>query len=104
MSDTAAHLMDRVLPEAPVRQWVLSLPIPLRYRVAYADRSHSHPFLVACDQAMMFQLQRGEPVVYLDGNDARVRGLGDHDWVRVWTRIGPLQGIDITSHTQTCRL
>jgi hypothetical protein len=35
MSDTAAHLVDRVLPEAPVRQWVLSLPIPLRYRVAY---------------------------------------------------------------------
>ncbi|MCP4039502.1 MAG: transposase, partial [bacterium] len=35
MSDTAAHLVDRVFPEAPVRQWVLSLPIPLRYRVAY---------------------------------------------------------------------
>jgi len=35
MSDTAAHLVDRVFPEAPVRQWVLSLPIPLRYRLAY---------------------------------------------------------------------
>jgi len=34
MSDTAAHLVDRVFPEAPVRQWVLS-PIPLRYRLAY---------------------------------------------------------------------
>jgi hypothetical protein len=29
MSDIAAHLVDRVFPEAPVRQWVLSLPIPL---------------------------------------------------------------------------
>jgi len=35
MADTAAHLVDRVLPEAPVRQWVLSLPFSLRYRLAY---------------------------------------------------------------------
>jgi hypothetical protein len=35
MADTAAHLVDRVLPEVPVRQWVLSLPFPLRYRLAY---------------------------------------------------------------------
>jgi hypothetical protein len=26
MADTAAHLVDRVFPEVPVRQWVLSLP------------------------------------------------------------------------------
>jgi hypothetical protein len=32
MADTAAHLVDRVLPEVPVRQWVLSLPFALRYR------------------------------------------------------------------------
>jgi len=35
MSDTAAHLVDRVLPEVPVRQWVLTLPYRLRYRCAY---------------------------------------------------------------------
>ena len=34
MADTAAHLALRVLPEAPVRQWVLSLPFALRYRLA----------------------------------------------------------------------
>ncbi len=26
MADTAAHLVDRVLPEVPMRRWVLSLP------------------------------------------------------------------------------
>ena len=26
MADTAAHLIDRVFPHVPVRQWVLSLP------------------------------------------------------------------------------
>jgi hypothetical protein len=35
MADTAAHLVDRVLPEVPVRQWVLSVPFALRYRLAY---------------------------------------------------------------------
>ena len=35
MADTAAHLADRVIPLVPVRQWVLSLPYGLRYRLAY---------------------------------------------------------------------
>jgi len=35
MADTAAHLVDRVFPRVPVRQWVLSFPHALRYRLAY---------------------------------------------------------------------
>ena len=35
MTDTAAHLVDRVFPIVPVRQWVLSLPFALRYRMVY---------------------------------------------------------------------
>ena len=38
MADTAAHLVDRVLPEVPVRQWVFTLPYPLRYRCAWNAR------------------------------------------------------------------
>jgi hypothetical protein len=38
MADTAAHLVDRVFPIVPVRQWVLSLPFALRYRLAYDAR------------------------------------------------------------------
>ncbi|MDP6472606.1 MAG: transposase zinc-binding domain-containing protein, partial [Pseudomonadales bacterium] len=30
MAETSAHLIDRVLPEIPIRQWVLSFPWPLR--------------------------------------------------------------------------
>ena len=33
-ADTAAHLVDRVLPEAPVREWVLTVPYALRHRLA----------------------------------------------------------------------
>ena len=35
MADTAAHLVDMVLPRVPVRQWVLSLPFSLRFVVAF---------------------------------------------------------------------
>ena len=34
MSQTAANLVDHVIPHVPVRQWVLSLPIPLRLLLA----------------------------------------------------------------------
>ena len=34
MAQTASHLVDHVFPHVPVRQWVLSLPIPLRLLLA----------------------------------------------------------------------
>jgi hypothetical protein len=34
MAQTAAHLVDHVIPHVPVHQWVLSLPIPLRLLLA----------------------------------------------------------------------
>jgi len=34
MAQTAAHLLDHVIPHVPVRQWVHSLPIPLRLLLA----------------------------------------------------------------------
>ena len=34
MADSAAHLVDEVLPRRPIRQWVLSVPFPLRYLFA----------------------------------------------------------------------
>ena len=41
MADTAAHLVDHVLPAVPVRQWVLTLPFPLRSRVAFDHQLQS---------------------------------------------------------------
>ena len=35
MAERAAHLVDQVFPHVPVRQWVLSLPPRLRYRLAW---------------------------------------------------------------------
>ena len=41
MAQTAAHLVEHIIPRAPVRQWVLSFPIPLRYLFA------AHPHLLS---------------------------------------------------------
>jgi hypothetical protein len=35
VSDLAAHLVDEVLPEVPIRQWVCSLPWRLRYPMGF---------------------------------------------------------------------
>jgi hypothetical protein len=35
MSDGAAHLVDHVLPEVPVRQFVVTMPFPLRFPLAF---------------------------------------------------------------------
>jgi hypothetical protein len=35
MSDSAAHLVDEVLPKVAIRQWVCSLPWQLRYVLGY---------------------------------------------------------------------
>ena len=40
MAQSAAHLVDRVIPRVPVRQWVLSFPVPLRILFA------AHPELL----------------------------------------------------------
>jgi hypothetical protein len=57
MADTAAHLVDCVFPAVPVRQWVLTLPYPLRYRCAYDARLTS-AVLCAFLRALFAELRR----------------------------------------------
>jgi hypothetical protein len=59
MADTAAHLVDRVLPEVPVRQWVLSLPFSLRYRLAYDSRLTSDVLRVFIRRVFVSLRRRG---------------------------------------------
>jgi len=35
MADTAAYLVDSVLPEVPYRQWVITVPFRVRYLIAF---------------------------------------------------------------------
>lgn len=35
MNQSSAKMVDSIFPKAPIRQWVLSFPISLRYKMAY---------------------------------------------------------------------
>ncbi len=56
MSDRAAHLVDNVIPAVPIRHWVLSLPPPLRYMLAY-DRALCSAVLAAHMRAVFSYLR-----------------------------------------------
>jgi len=89
MADTAAHLVDRILPCVPYRQWVLSLPRRVR-------------FLLACDSGLL-----GEVVgIFLrkvfawQRRRASARGIRDA-WCGAVTfvqRFGSLLNLDCHAH------
>jgi hypothetical protein len=57
MADTAAWLVDGVLPEVPIRQWVLTVPFPLRFRMAY-DAPFTSAMLRILVRAVFASLRR----------------------------------------------
>jgi hypothetical protein len=67
MTECAAHLMDHVLPRVPVRQWVLSLPFELRYRLAW-DHKLCRAVLAVYTRALLgFYRKRAKASGYRDG-------------------------------------
>ena len=75
--------MDHVFPDVPVRQWVLSLPYRLRYRLAWdhdlcravvAVSMHPAPRLTALDVAEVLATVEPRITRLLER-----RGLGDRD-------------------------
>lgn len=48
MAETAALLVDNVLPQQPVRQWVLSLPFALRYLLATRPEVVTQVLCIVC--------------------------------------------------------
>jgi len=58
MAESAALLVDEVLPQKPVRQWVLSLPIPLRLLLAHHSDAMSKVLQVVVRAISSFQIRR----------------------------------------------
>jgi hypothetical protein len=50
MAESAAHLVDHVLPRLPVRQWVLSLPKRLRYHLHHDREALNTALRIFLDQ------------------------------------------------------
>ena len=92
MNDEAAHLVDRVVPDVPIRQWVLSLPsallrIPCAFRPEALTRT-LHAFVQA-----VFAFQRRR---------ARNRGLGVGRCgkITVVQRFGSACALNLHFHTE----
>jgi hypothetical protein len=90
MNESAARLVDGILPHVPVRQWVLSLPHRLRYLLAW-DHDLCRSMLAVYTRALLsFQRRR-----------ARRRGLrdGHSGCVTVIQRFGGGLNLNVHFHT-----
>jgi hypothetical protein len=90
MAAGAAELVDHILPHVAVRQWVLSLPRPLRYRLAW-DHVLCRAVLTIYTRVLLgFERRRG-----------RRRGIGDgrSGTVTAIQRFG--SGIQLNVHFHT---
>ena len=90
MTERAAHLIDHVLPRAPVRQWVLSLPFELRYRLAW-DHELCRAVLAVYTRALLgFYRKRAKASGYRDGSTGTVT---------VIQRFGGALNLNVHFHT-----
>jgi hypothetical protein len=92
MTERAAHLIDHVLPRAPVRQWVLSLPFELRYQLAW-DHKLCRAVLAVYTRALLgFYRKRAKASGHRDGRTGTVT---------VIQRFGGALNLNVHFHTLT---
>ncbi len=90
MTERAAHLIDHVLPRVPVRQWVLSLPFELRYRLAW-DHKLCRAVLAVYTRALLgFYRKRAKAAGHRDGRTGTVT---------VIQRFGGALNLNVHFHT-----
>jgi len=66
MAEFAAHFVDAVIPRVPTRQWVLSLPFELRFRLAYDHRLLTAVLRVVMRAILGFQRRRARERLGID--------------------------------------
>ena len=100
MVESAAHLVEHVIPHVPVRQWVLSLPIPLRILLA-AQPQLLTPLLRLIHRVIarfLMALALGHPV----GQPLKQAGVKDSDAhtgaVTLIQRFGSAANLNIHLH------
>ncbi len=89
MADTAAHLVDRVLPTVPHRQWTLSFPRSIRFQLARNGKLLSD--VVSAFLRTVFAWQRRQ---------ARKRGIADGKTgaVTFVQRMGSFANLNVHFH------
>jgi complex iron-sulfur molybdoenzyme family reductase subunit alpha len=69
----------------PVHKEPLAEKYPLRWNTPHGRWSIHSTWR---DHRAMLRLQRGMPIVYMNPEDAKQRGLADNDWVRIHNEVG----------------
>ncbi|MBZ5500009.1 MAG: molybdopterin-dependent oxidoreductase [Acidobacteriia bacterium] len=69
----------------PAHKEPLQEKFPLRWNTPHGRWSIHSTWR---DHRAMLRLQRGGPIVYMNPEDARKRGLADNDWVRIFNEVG----------------
>ncbi len=60
MTERAARLVDSVLPAVPIRQWVLSVPVKVRYLIAYDSQLCSLMIKLFTHEVFRWYRRRGK--------------------------------------------
>ncbi len=78
MHNTAAHLVDRVFPDVPLRQWVLTVPFDLRLLLASNARAFGAMCRIQAEELLRFHERRARQagIGKHAGQSVRVRGAG----------------------------
>ncbi len=72
MCNSAAHLTDRVLPDAPVRQWVLSVPFELRFLLASNAQAFTALTGIFMEETLAWYRRRAVEIGISDGQGGAV--------------------------------
>ncbi len=76
MHNTAAHLVDRVFPDAPLRQWVLTVPFHLRLLLAQNAAAFGALCRIQAEELLAFHERRARQAGIGKGRGQIVRGAG----------------------------
>jgi hypothetical protein len=91
MCDFAAHLRDHVMPRAPVRQWVLTVPHGLRFRMAFNPDVTGLVLRTFVSVVSRWLRRRARAV--------GIRGLLETGGVTVIQRFGSALNLNVHFHT-----
>jgi len=92
MAERAAYLVDEVLPRVPVRQWVLTLPSRLRYRLAW-DHARCRAVLGVYARVLLAFLPEG-PLCFLCARCGLPETTNPSAWAAARPR--PLHRLDLS--------
>jgi len=78
MHNTAAHLVDRVFPDVPLRQWALTVPFDLRLLLARNAAAFGAMCRIQAEELLRFHERRARQagIGKHTGQSVRVRGAG----------------------------